>query len=254
MKYFSCFEIKDFIKIKDNDYEIYLDYLGKYETLFEGKSPEELFKEVPRDSKFVKHLFASKILDKKYELLKTIIIRYKIDKEKDKIRLFGKKFVDFNIGNCFLMYGKNEFKLTEFFNLKELNKSNINEIEIRLIITGNLTNLSHMFDSCTNFLSLDDNLYYKENDITNMSNMFSNCTSLISLPVISKWNISKVKDLSYLFSNCNNIEYLPDISQWNVSNVIDMNHLFDNCKSLKKLSDISQWDVSNVSNIELYVF
>ena len=34
---FSCFEIKRIIKIKNNDYEIYLDYLGKYQNIFKGK-------------------------------------------------------------------------------------------------------------------------------------------------------------------------------------------------------------------------
>ena len=249
---FSCFVIKRIEKIKDNDYEIFLDYLGKYQGLFKGKSLEELFKEVPRDSKFVKDLFSSNILKKKYELLKTIILKYKIDKENDKIRIFGKNFVNFNKDHCFLMHGKKEFKLKEFFYLKYLNKNNIDELEIRLIITGNVTNLAYMFES-TNLLSIDDNLYYKENDITNMSNMFSNCTYLISIEAISKWEISNVKDISYLFTNCNNLESLPDISSWNVSNVSNMSYMFYNCSSLKNLPDISQWNVSNASNMS-YMF
>ena len=71
---FSCFEIKKIEEITENDYEVYLDYLGKYEELFDkNKSLEELFKEVPKDSDFVNDLLKLNILDDKYIKLNYII-------------------------------------------------------------------------------------------------------------------------------------------------------------------------------------
>ncbi len=63
---FSCFEIKDIKKIQENDYKIYLGYLGKYKSFFEGKNLDELFREVPKDSYFTKEIFKSNIIDNKY--------------------------------------------------------------------------------------------------------------------------------------------------------------------------------------------
>ena len=57
--------------------------------------------------------------------------------------------------------------------------------------------------------------------ITDMSGMFDRCTSLKSLDV-SKWDVSNVKDMRYMFYGCKSLD--TDTTMWNIitSNVNDM--------------------------------
>ena len=76
---FACFEIKSLKKKNGaNDYEVYyevyLDFIGNYKNLFEGKTNEELIKDIPNDSYFVKNICNTNILDNNIqEQLKKII-------------------------------------------------------------------------------------------------------------------------------------------------------------------------------------
>ena len=91
-------------------------------------------------------------------------ITYKIPYD-NSIRLFGKDFVKNNINNCYLLiYGK-ENKLCEKLILNQEQK-NKDILEIKLIETNKITNMSYMF-------------YW--------------CSSLNSLPDISKWDTKNVK-------------------------------------------------------------
>ena len=63
--------------------------------------------------------------------------------------------------------------------------------------------------------------------ITNMSYMFYNCSSLLSLPDISEWDTKNVTDMSFMFSGCKSLQSLPDISKWDTKNVIDISYIFD---------------------------
>ena len=139
-------------------------------------------------------------------------IRYKINKNSNYIKIFGRDFINKNKNICNIIYNNKVYKLMEYFDYNDVYK--INDIlEIKLLGI---------------------------NDITDLSYMFSNCTSLISLPDINKLNTYKFTNLSYMFNNCKNITFLPDISKWNTSNIISMEGLFKSCKSLLKLPDISQ--------------
>ena len=86
--------------------------------------------------------------------------------------------------------------------------------------------------------------------ITDMSNMFDRYTSLQTLNV-SGWDVSNVIDMSFMFDKCTSLQTL-DVSGWDVSNVIDMSFMFDKCTSLQTL-DVSRWDVSNVKDMK-YMF
>ena len=73
-----------------------------------------------------------------------IIIKYKINKNDNKIKLFGKLFVIHNKKNCKIMCEDKLYDLNEFFDLTNYNKSK-DILEIKLIIINNITNMSHLF-------------------------------------------------------------------------------------------------------------
>jgi surface protein len=198
----------------------------------------------------------------------------------NKMKIFGKKFVENNKDKCILIINGKENPLTEFYTLKKNDLKN-NELEIKLKLTKKITDMSYMFyaDSTepsvyltsisnlvnwdtssvtdmSNFLgncilltSIPDISKWDTKNINNISNLFYHCTSLTSLPDISKWSISNVTNLSYMFYDCKLITKLPDISLWDTSKVIDMRGIFSNCSSLTTLPDISKWNTNNVNNM-----
>ena len=63
---FSCFEIKK-IEKKEDYYIIYLDYLGKYEKLFEGRDPVKLIEKIPHYSDLSLEVFQSDLIEEEYK-------------------------------------------------------------------------------------------------------------------------------------------------------------------------------------------
>ena len=185
------------------------------------------------------------------------------EQKKNRIRIFGSKFVENNKYKCKIIYNKmkasapylkdvfkeQEYYLHEFFD--EINSEYDNESEIIFKLRGinNITNLSGMFAGCNSLASLPDISKWNISNVTNMSAMFDGCYSLASLPDISKWNTSNATDMSAMFANCNSLKSLPDISKWNTSNVILMNIMFQDCRSLISLPDISGWNTAKVKNM-----
>ena len=53
---FSCFEIKKIEKLNDQEFEITLNYLGKYDYLFQGEDPRAILERVPENSKIAKQI------------------------------------------------------------------------------------------------------------------------------------------------------------------------------------------------------
>ena len=249
---FSCFEVKEIKEIDDNNYEITLDYLGKYDNLFEGKTLEELIQLIPRKSKFVKDIFSTNLIKKKYKKFRNISIIYKIGKSDLRIRIFGGNFVINNKNKCHFLYKDKEFELKEFFQLNEMEEEgeDIEQLKIELIIDDDLTDLSHMFDCCSSLISFEDNKILSENEIIKMNHMLYNCTSLKEISCISKWDTSFVTDMSYMFFNCSSLTEIPDISIWDTSNVTNMTYMFYKCLSLEEFPDISNWNLSKVINLK----
>ena len=173
-----------------------------------------------------------------------IIIHYKIEKDKTKIRIFGKDFVNNNKDKCQIIYANKNLELTEYLDLNNLEKKEI--LEIKLIGINKVTNMNGMFSNCYTLISLPDISKWNTNNVADMSWIFSNCKSLISLPDISKWNTNKVINMSYMFNFCSSLISLPDISKWKTNKVIDMSGMFGYCKSLIWLPDISKWKINKV--------
>ena len=199
----------------------------------------------------------------------------------NKMKIFGRKFVDNNKDNCILIINGKELPLSEYYILKKNDLKN-NELEIKIkqtntikdmsymfhaestepsiyltsIInisnwnTSSITDISYLFSNCTQLTSVPADISNWETiNITNISNLFYHCTSLNSIPDISKWNIENVTNISYLFYDCKTLTSLPDISKWNTSKVTDMRGIFSNCNSLTTLPDISKWNTENVNNM-----
>ena len=60
---FSSFEIKKIKKINENEFIITLNYLGKYQNLFENEDSRDILERVPKTSKIAKYIFSANIID-----------------------------------------------------------------------------------------------------------------------------------------------------------------------------------------------
>ena len=116
--------------------------------------------------------------------LNQMTITYKIPYD-NSIRLFGEDFVKNNINNCYLLiYGK-ENKLCEKLIINQEQK-NKDILEIKLIETNKITNMSYMFDWCTSLNSLPDISKWDTKNVTNMSGIFEGCFKLSDIPFLIK--------------------------------------------------------------------
>ena len=141
---------------------------------------------------------------------KEMTILYKINKDKDTIKLFGEEFVNTHKTICKIICDGKEYELSEKFNLNNY-KKNKEILEIKL-----------------------------KGIINNMRFMFSGCSSLISLPDINKLNITNITDITGMFYGCSSLLSIPDISELNTKNVVYFIEVFRDCKSLNFLPDISR--------------
>ena len=123
-----------------------------------------------------------------------IKIIYKVSKGDNVVKIFGKNFVKNNINNCVLIYENKELKLQEKIKIDK-NIDNLQEIEIILRITNQLTNISYMF---------------------------SDCSSLVKIINIDEIDTSLVNDISFMFHLCRCLEFLPDIGKWDISSVTNI--------------------------------
>ena len=118
--------------------------------------------------------------------LSYINIIYDINKEQeDEINIFGPEFVENNKIKCKMIIDNKEYELTYIYNIKNYNN---NQLNIKLKINGNVTNMYDMFYGCFLLSSLPDISNLNTNRVTNMNSMFRWCSSLSSLSDISNWN------------------------------------------------------------------
>ena len=168
---------------------------------------------------------------------------------KEKVRIFGNRFISKNMHKCKIIFKSKEFDLKEYFNDIDHNYNNKTLFNFKLKGINNITDMSHMFNGCNSLNYLPDLSSWNTSNIYDMSFMFSSCHSLLSLPDISKWNTSNVNSMRQMFYECNLLKSLPDISKWNTSNVNDMSSMFEGCIKLLSLPDISEWNIENVINM-----
>jgi len=206
-----------------------------------------------------------------------IEIKYKINKNENKVKLFGKDFVSNNKSFCKILYDDKYYDLQENFEIKNIENNTFTIVlrgikyitdmsymfylctslielpDISKLDTSDITNLSYLFKECKSLVSLPDISKWDTSNVEYMTGIFDSCESLISIPDISKWNTYKVIGMGFMFSGCASLKCLPDLSKWDTSKVIDMGYMFSNCMSLKNLPDLSKWDTSLVHNMR-YMF
>ena len=113
------------------------------------------------------------------------------------------------------------------------NFSKLTEIEnVNLLDTSNVTDMSHMFQSCIKLTNIDLSSF-DTSQVTNMGEMFSGSTRLTILDV-SNFDTSQITDMSYMFENCSSLTSL-DVSNFDTSNVTNMSYMFKNCSVLTSL-------------------
>ena len=186
-----------------------------------------------------------KYLYYKYEKIPKNEVIIKYNNDRTKIKIFGEEFVKNNNNNCYMIFEDKKYKIQSFFPIKTKNKI----IEIKLIETKIINDMSYMFSRCNSLLSSSDISKWDTSNVTNMSHIFGGCAELQFIPDISKWDTSNVTNMSEMFEYCCPLQSLPDISKWNTSNVTDMNNLFRGCINLSSLPDISKWNTGNVTNM-----
>ena len=111
--------------------------------------------------------------------------------------------------------------------------------------TENVTDMGHMFYSCSSLTSLDVTHFNTEN-VTNMGYMFSDCSSLTSLDV-THFNTAKVTDMIAMFYSCSSLTSL-DVTHFNTENVTKMYSMFYSCSSLTSL-DVTHFNTAKVTNM-----
>ena len=244
--------------------ETYKDFIKDYENIESDNNYKE---------------FIPRILNLYNEFNRNEIdLVYYIPKENNKIRIFGKSFVENNKDLCKIIYENKEFNLNEYYHYDYKNIKN-NLLKIKLKGINNVTNLHSIFKECSllshhsdfsnwdttyvtdmsylfyhcKFYQMPDISKFNTTNVGDMSVMFSDCSLLKYLPDISNWNISNATNLTYIFHNCSSLETMPDISKFELKNLDSLDSIFSGCSSLKSLPDISKWDTKNVKNMS-YLF
>ena len=181
----------------------------------------------PMSAKEIREIY-NIINEQKYSNRFTIC--YSINKEEfyneNKIRIFGDIFVNNNEQNCYLIINGEKTKLTQFYFYNEEE----NELNITLVKTGDINDLSNMFAHCSSLISLPDISRLDTSNVEDMSSMFLNCKKLVEIDDISKWDVSKVRSMKCMFFNCQSLSSLPDIEKWN-TNDPNYNSMFEGCNT-----------------------
>ena len=180
-----------------------------------------------------------------------IIIRYEINKDDKKIRIFGDKFVENNIGfwpwsnKCKIIYKNNEMNLQSFLELNDYNNNKDGILEIKLKGISYLTDISYMFYKCDRLLAIPDIFMWDTSNVENMEFLFFGCKSLLKIPYIKNWKTSKVKSMKYMFSETNLNSFL-NISNWDTSNLQFCEGLLYGFEL-----DISSWNIKKIQDFPL---
>ena len=123
--------------------------------------------------------------------------------------------------------------------------SSLTSLDVTHFNTANVTDMSAMFYSCSSLTSLDVTHFNTEN-VTKMYSMFYSCSSLTSLDV-THFNTAKVTNMLAMFYSCSALTSL-DVTHFNTANVTNMSRMFSSCSSLTSL-DVRNFNTANVMNM-----
>lgn len=128
-------------------------------------------------------------------------------------------------------------------------KSNLKNIDLTMLDTRNVTNMSCIFQECSGLTTLNLSFLNTQN-VTNMSYMFMSCSGLTTLD-LTTLDTPNVTNMSYMFSGCRGLTAL-DLSSFNTQKVIEMNNMFSYCKGLTVL-DLTSLNTQKVTGMK-YMF
>lgn len=121
----------------------------------------------------------------------------------------------------------------------------IDYVDEILKLCDNVSDVTYMFNYCTNITSLDLKDFNTSN-VKKMNEMFSGCSNLKEIN-LSSFDTANVIYMISMFSDCANLENI-DLSSFNTSNVNNVAFMFSGCRKIKTL-DLSNFDFGNVIDI-----
>ena len=128
------------------------------------------------------------------------------------------------------------------------NFTNLTTIDgLDLASTSNVTNMSRMFENCTQLTHFDLSSFDTRN-VIDFSNMFHGCDGLTGTLDLSMFNTKSARDMSHMFENCRNLTGI-NVSSFDTSVVTDMSAMFRNCSSITSI-DISNFKDDLVTSTE----
>ena len=159
--------------------------------------------------------------------------------------------IDFNYFYIFPQKGHYEIiyifhNLISSTNFMFYNCRDIEELDLSLFDSNNVSNICGMFNRCETLVNLNLTNFMTEK-ITNMSWLFNECGLLTNLD-LSCFNTKNVKDMSQMFNRCYKLKNIEGISKFNTENVENMIFMFWRCESLEDL-DLSRFNTKNVKNM-----
>ena len=107
----------------------------------------------------------------------------------------------------------------------------------KMLDTSQVTNMSAMFNDCSNLISIPT---LDTSKVTDMQSMFYGCTSLTTMPAL---DTSKVTNMNSMFNQCTSLASIPALD---TSKVTGMNNMFVSCSSLTSIPTL---DTSQVTGM-----
>ena len=121
-------------------------------------------------------------------------------------------------------------------------RGKLQRIDLKMLDTQNVTNMSSMFYDCSGLTSLDLTSLDTQN-VTDMGSMFFGCSGLTGLD-LTPLDTQNVTDMNYMFSSCSGLTGL-DLTPLNTQNVTYMSYMFSRCSGLTSL-DLTPLDTHKV--------
>ena len=123
--------------------------------------------------------------------------------------------------------------------------SNLKFLDFTNFDTKNVSNMYFMFNGCSTLTSLDLTNFNTKN-VSNMNGMFCDCSNLTSLD-LTNFNTAKVTNMDNMFLGCSNLTSL-DLTNFNTAKVTDMHGMFKGCSALTSL-DLTNFNTAEVRDM-----
>ena len=109
-------------------------------------------------------------------------------------------------------------------------------VEVDTLVLSGHTDLSNMFNGCTNLETINSIDNWETGNVDTMENMFRDCTSLTELD-LSSFDTANVTNMTYMFAGCTGLRRL-NISNFDMINIGDgyAKSMFASCVSLVELN------------------